>query len=29
LIAKLLNDQGLLKSLAAAPKPEGQAGENK
>jgi type VI secretion system protein ImpB len=28
LIAKLLNDQGLLKSLAAAPKPEGQA-ENK
>lgn len=25
LIAKLLNDQGLLKSLAAAPKPEGQA----
>ena len=28
LIAKLLNDQGLLKSLASAPKPEGQA-ENK
>jgi type VI secretion system protein ImpB len=28
LIAKLLNDQGLLKSLAATPKPEGQA-ENK
>ena len=27
LIAKLLNDQGLLKSLAATPKPEGQ--ENK
>ncbi len=28
LIAKLLNDQGLLKSLASTPKPEGQA-ENK
>jgi len=28
LINKLLNDQGLLKSLAATPKPEGQA-ENK
>jgi type VI secretion system protein ImpB len=28
LINKLLNDEGLLKSLAAAPKPEGQA-ENK
>ncbi len=29
LIAKLLNDPDLLKSLAAAPKPEGQAAENK
>jgi type VI secretion system protein ImpB len=29
LIAKLLNDPELLKSLAAAPKPEGQAAENK
>lgn len=29
LIAKLLNDPELLKSLAATPKPEGQAAENK
>jgi type VI secretion system protein ImpB len=29
LIAKLLNDPELLKSMAAAPKPEGQAAENK
>lgn len=29
LIGKLLNDPELLKSLAAAPKPEAQAGENK
>ncbi|HEV2331436.1 MAG TPA: type VI secretion system contractile sheath small subunit [Verrucomicrobiae bacterium] len=29
LIGKLLNDPELLKSLAAAPKPEGEAAENK